>query len=190
MNAFFERLDSQQVAARSIDMRGPRPRPEPQMPVAGTIRLQSRHRGCHCRSGLCVQAATGLLRSAGLSGHRCAGEDRRVHTVAGTGHYDHRVTPSEGDIGEVASAYATALCSRPGASTPLTVNPYLGVDTIEPFQKTPGKGDFRGVPHFQSKLRPVSEPDCIQRQGGDDALRSGGQRRRIPGTSPATWASL
>lgn len=44
-----------------------------------------------------------------------------------------------GDIGDTASLYAREAFSRYGADA-VTVNPYLGTDSLEPFLKTPGKG--------------------------------------------------
>ncbi|NDE71023.1 MAG: orotidine-5'-phosphate decarboxylase, partial [Actinobacteria bacterium] len=44
-----------------------------------------------------------------------------------------------GDIGDTASLYAREAFLRYGADA-VTVNPYLGTDSLEPFLKTPGKG--------------------------------------------------
>ena len=44
-----------------------------------------------------------------------------------------------GDIGDTASLYAREAFERYGADA-VTVNPYLGTDSLEPFLKTPGKG--------------------------------------------------
>lgn len=44
-----------------------------------------------------------------------------------------------GDIGDTATLYAREAFSRYGADA-VTVNPYLGTDSLEPFLKTPGKG--------------------------------------------------
>ncbi len=41
-----------------------------------------------------------------------------------------------GDIGATAEAYAAGWLAGPWAADALTVNPYLGLDTIEPFVKT------------------------------------------------------
>jgi orotidine-5'-phosphate decarboxylase len=44
-----------------------------------------------------------------------------------------------GDIGDTATLYAREAFSRYGADA-VTVNPYLGTDSLEPFLATPGKG--------------------------------------------------
>ena len=44
-----------------------------------------------------------------------------------------------GDIGDTASLYAREAFVRYGADA-VTVNPYLGTDSLEPFLRTPGKG--------------------------------------------------
>lgn len=44
-----------------------------------------------------------------------------------------------GDIGDTASLYAREAFSRYGVDA-VTVNPYLGTDSLEPFLATPGKG--------------------------------------------------
>ena len=44
-----------------------------------------------------------------------------------------------GDIGDTAALYAREAFSRYGADA-VTVNPYLGTDSLEPFLATPGKG--------------------------------------------------
>ena len=44
-----------------------------------------------------------------------------------------------GDIGDTANLYAQEAFGRYGADA-VTVNPYLGTDSLEPFLKTPGKG--------------------------------------------------
>ena len=44
-----------------------------------------------------------------------------------------------GDIGDTAALYAREAFSRYGADA-VTVNPYLGTDSLEPFLTTPGKG--------------------------------------------------
>ncbi len=44
-----------------------------------------------------------------------------------------------GDIGDTASLYAREAFARYGADA-VTVNPYLGTDSLEPFLTTPGKG--------------------------------------------------
>lgn len=66
-----------------------------------------------------------------------------------------------GDIGSTAEAYAAGWLAGPWAADALTVNPYLGLDALEPFVKTaeerhaglfvlvktsnPGSGDFQDL---------------------------------------------
>ena len=50
-----------------------------------------------------------------------------------------------GDIGSTAEAYAEGWLAGPWAADALTVNPYLGLDSIEPFVKT---ADARGAGIF------------------------------------------
>ena len=79
-----------------------------------------------------------------------------------------------GDIGSTATAYANAYLAgedpqaAPFAADALTVNPYLGCDTLEPFIKTaqqrgagiyvlvrtsnPGAGDFQDLVHEQAPV--------------------------------------
>ena len=68
-----------------------------------------------------------------------------------------------GDIGDTASLYAREAFGRYGADA-VTVNPYLGTDSLEPFLKTPNKGTIilcrtsnAGSSEFQS-LEADGEP--------------------------------
>ena len=68
-----------------------------------------------------------------------------------------------GDIGDTAALYAREAFSRYGADA-VTVNPYLGTDSLEPFLATPGKGTIvlcrtsnAGSSEFQS-LEADGEP--------------------------------
>ena len=63
-----------------------------------------------------------------------------------------------GDIGDTASLYAREAFERYQADA-VTVNPYLGTDSLEPFLRTPGKGTIvlcrtsnPGSAEFQSQL--------------------------------------
>lgn len=49
-----------------------------------------------------------------------------------------------GDIGSTAEAYAEAWLGRDGTSDALTVNPYLGADSLEPFVKVAAR-EGRGI---------------------------------------------
>ena len=93
-----------------------------------------------------------------------------------------------GDIGSTAAAYAAAWLG-PGRADALTVNPYLGIDSLEPFVKTaeasgaglfvlvrtsnPGARDFQGLDsagrpvfeHVASALAPLCERLTAPRSG-------------------------
>jgi len=110
-----------------------------------------------------------------------------------------------GDIGDTATLYAREAFERYGADA-VTVNPYLGTDSLEPFLKTPSKGTIVlcrtsnvGSSEFQS-LRSGEEPLYLRvartaaekwRQIGECALVVGAtfpnelaEVRRIVGDMP------
>ncbi|MFM8775301.1 MAG: orotidine-5'-phosphate decarboxylase [Actinomycetota bacterium] len=110
-----------------------------------------------------------------------------------------------GDIGDTATLYAREAFERYGADA-VTVNPYLGTDSLEPFLKTPSKGTIvlcrtsnAGSSEFQS-LRSDEEPLYLRvartaaeksRQIGECALVVGAtfpnelaEVRRIVGDMP------
>jgi orotidine-5'-phosphate decarboxylase len=110
-----------------------------------------------------------------------------------------------GDIGDTATLYAREAFERYGADA-VTVNPYLGTDSLEPFLKTPSKGTIvlcrtsnAGSSEFQS-LRSGEEPLYLRvartaaekwRQIGECALVVGAtfpnelaEVRRIVGDMP------
>jgi orotidine-5'-phosphate decarboxylase len=84
-----------------------------------------------------------------------------------------------GDIGDTAALYAREAFSRYGADA-VTVNPYLGTDSLEPFLATPGKGTIvlcrtsnAGSSEFQS-LEVDGEPIYL----------------RVARTAAAKWRSI
>ncbi len=84
-----------------------------------------------------------------------------------------------GDIGDTATLYAREAFSRYGADA-VTVNPYLGTDSLEPFLLTPGKGTIvlcrtsnSGSSEFQS-LEVDGEPLYL----------------RVARTAAAKWRSI
>ena len=84
-----------------------------------------------------------------------------------------------GDIGDTAALYAREAFSRYGADA-VTVNPYLGTDSLEPFLTTPGKGTIvlcrtsnAGSSEFQS-LEVDGEPIYL----------------RVARTAAAQWRSI
>jgi orotidine-5'-phosphate decarboxylase len=84
-----------------------------------------------------------------------------------------------GDIGDTAELYAREAFSRYGADA-VTVNPYLGTDSLEPFLATPGKGTIvlcrtsnAGSSEFQS-LEVDGEPVYL----------------RVARTAAAKWRSI
>jgi orotidine-5'-phosphate decarboxylase len=84
-----------------------------------------------------------------------------------------------GDIGDTATLYAREAFSRYGADA-VTVNPYLGTDSLEPFLATPGKGTIvlcrtsnAGSSEFQS-LEVDGEPVYL----------------RVARTAAAKWRSI
>ena len=139
MQAFFERLGSQQVAARSLVCVGLDPDPN-LMPVADIFDFNRAivdatvDQVCAYKPQLAFYEAQG---SAGIA------------ALEKTVDYIRSQTPGvliigdakRGDIGEVASAYATALFET-WRFDAATVNPYLGADTIGPFLRHPGNGIF------------------------------------------------
>ena len=55
-----------------------------------------------------------------------------------------------GDIGNTAEAYAREAFDRYGADA-VTVNPYMGEDSVLPFLARPERGAVLAVPHIQSR---------------------------------------
>ena len=74
------------------------------------------------------------------------------------------IDAKRGDIGSTAEGYARAWLSDEGAGAgdALTVNPYLGRDTLEPFLQRlePGGRAVRSRQDQQPRLRRLSEPGC------------------------------
>ena len=68
-----------------------------------------------------------------------------------------------GDIGSTAEAYADGWLAGPWAADALTVNPYLGLDSLEPFVKTAtsrGAGMFVLVKTSNSGSKDFQELNC------------------------------
>ena len=139
MHAFFERLDSRQVEARSLVCVGLDPDPD-LMPVANIFDFNraivdaTADQVCAYKPQLAFYEAQG---SAGIAALEKTVDYIRSQTQGALIIGDAK----RGDIGEVASAYATALFETLGFDA-ATVNPYQGFDTIEPFLRHPGKGIF------------------------------------------------
>ena len=139
MHAFFERLDSQQVAARSLVCVGLDPDPD-LMPVADVFDFNraivdaTADQVCAYKPQLAFYEAQG---SAGIAALEKTVDYIRSQIPGVVIIGDAK----RGDIGEVASAYATALFDTLGFDA-ATVNPYQGFDTIEPFLRHTGKGIF------------------------------------------------
>ena len=60
-----------------------------------------------------------------------------------------------GDIGSTAEQYAHEAFERYGADA-VTVNPYLGRDSVEPFLKHARQGRDHPVPHQSIRARRIS----------------------------------
>ena len=76
-----------------------------------------------------------------------------------------------GDIASTADAYAASAFEHLGA-TAITLNPYLGHDSLAPFLKDAGEGRLPAVQDLQSRLGRPARPRAGRR---DAALREGGR---------------
>ncbi len=110
-----------------------------------------------------------------------AGAERELEALVGHIHERHPGVPvildaKRGDIGDTARQYAAEAFGRYRADA-LTVNPFMGLDSIQPYLEWEGKGIFL--------LCRTSNP------GGDDfqSLESGGERlyERIARLAATTW---
>ena len=139
MHAFFERLDSRQVATRSLVCVGLDPDPN-LMPVADIFDFNraivdaTADQVCAYKPQLAFYEAQG---STGIAALEKSVDYIRSQSPGALIIGDAK----RGDIGEVAAAYAKALFETWGFDA-ATVNPYQGFDTIEPFLGHPGKGIF------------------------------------------------
>ena len=139
MNAFFERLDSRQVAARSLVCVGLDPDPN-LMPAADIFEFNraivdaTADQVCAYKPQLAyyeAQGSTGIVAMEKTVEYiRSAAPD--VQVIADC---------KRGDMGSTATAYAKAMFVTWGFDA-ATVNPYQGFDTIEPFLQHQGKGIF------------------------------------------------
>ena len=77
-----------------------------------------------------------------------------------------------GDIGSTAEQYAHEAFERYGADA-VTVNPYLGRDSVEPFLKH-GQGRDHPVPHFECRCARFPGPGCRRQEA---VPARGGERR-------------
>ncbi len=139
MHAFFARLDSQQIAARSLVCVGLDPDPD-LMPVADIFDFNraivdaTSDQVCAYKPQLAYYEAHG---SAGIVAMEktldyIRSEAPDVQVIADC---------KRGDMGPTATAYAKAMFETWGFDA-ATVNPYQGFDTIEPFLQHQGKGIF------------------------------------------------
>ncbi len=110
-----------------------------------------------------------------------AGAERELEALIGHIHERHPGVPvildaKRGDIGDTARKYAAEAFGRYGADA-LTVNPFMGLDSIEPYLEWKGRSIFL--------LCRTSNP------GGDDfqSLESDGERlyERIARLAASTW---
>ncbi len=139
MNAFFDRLDSQQAAARSLVCVGLDPDPN-LMPVQDIFDFNRAIVDATADQVCAFKPQLAFFEAKGSTGIAALEE-----TVA----YIRSQAPGvliigdakRGDIGEVAAAYAKGLFETWGFDA-ATVNPYQGADTIEPFLRHSGKGIF------------------------------------------------
>jgi orotidine-5'-phosphate decarboxylase len=105
-----------------------------------------------------------------------------------------------GDIGSTAEAYADGWLAGPWAADALTVNPYLGLDSVEPFVKTAadrGAGIFILVKTSNPGSKDFQELGCDGRPlyehvaAGVEALAartaSGGTYGAVGAVVGATW---
>ena len=105
-----------------------------------------------------------------------------------------------GDIGSTAEAYADGWLAGPWAADALTVNPYLGLDSLEPFVKTAtsrGAGMFVLVNTSNSGSKDFQELNCDGRPlyehvaAGVEALAArtaaGGTYGAVGAVVGATW---
>jgi len=105
-----------------------------------------------------------------------------------------------GDIGSTAEAYADGWLAGPWAADALTVNPYLGMDSIEPFVKTaaaraagifvlvktsnPGSKDFQDL---ESHGRTISEHVAAGVEQLAVRTADGGRYGAVGAVVGATW---
>ncbi len=102
-----------------------------------------------------------------------------------------------GDIGDTAKLYAREAFERYGADA-VTVNPYLGTDSLEPFLSTPGRGAIvlcrtsnAGSGTFQSQLidgRPLYE--LVAQRAADEWSKMGEVGLVVGATYPEELARV
>ena len=89
-----------------------------------------------------------------------------------------------GDIGSTAEQYAREAFERYGADA-VTLSPFMGFDSIEPYLRHDGKGADPAVPHLQpGRRRPAGASAWPSRRAAVRAHRAAGRRRR--GTATAS----
>ena len=102
-----------------------------------------------------------------------------------------------GDIGDTAALYAREAFERYGADA-VTVNPYLGTDSLAPFLATPGKGTIvlcrtsnAGSGEFQSRTMD-GEPlyECVARTAADTWTTMGDCALVVGATYPEELARV
>ena len=139
MHAFFKRLDSEQVAVGSLVCVGLDPDPK-LMPVRSIFDFNRAIVDATAGQVCAYKPQLAWYEAQGLPG---------IAALEKTVEYIRSQAPDiliigdakRGDIGAVASAYAKALFEVWGFDA-ATVNPYQGIDTINPFLRYPGKGIF------------------------------------------------
>ena len=139
MHAFFKRLDSEQVAARSLLCVGLDPDPN-LMPVKGIFDFNraivdaTADQVCAYKPQMAWYEAQG---SAGI-----IALEKTVEYIRSQAPDIQIISDGKrGDMGSTATAYAKAMFETWDFDA-ATVNPYQGVDTITPFLQHPGKGIF------------------------------------------------
>ena len=171
MHAFFKRLDSEQVAVGSLVCVGLDPDPK-LMPVRSIFDFNRAIVDATAGQVCAYKPQLAWYEAQGLPG---------IAALEKTVEYIRSQAPDiliigdakRGDIGAVASAYAKALFEVWGFDA-ATVNPYQGIDTINPVPAVSGQGNIRGVPHVESELGAVSGPAGAERYRPDHALRCRG----------------
>ena len=74
-----------------------------------------------------------------------------------------------GDVEHTARAYVRALFDDLGFDA-ATVNPYLGLDSVEPWIERAGQGGVHRLPHVESRARPTSRICRCTADGGTRPL--------------------
>lgn len=126
----------------------------------------------------CVKPQLAFYEALGLEGVALLGE---ICAAARTLGVPVLLDGKRGDIGSTAQAYAQAWLSGPHAGSALTVNPFLGFETLTPFVQTareqggaifvlvktsnPGQGDLQGSGVSERVAAEITRLNALDPQG-------------------------